>query len=235
MAGNITYTLGKSSYSSSGSNPLSGSYITLGSAEQVLDENLAAATSLQSLSISFSAAGNSAGDLLSVEILCSQNATIQTNGNGTIGVQTITIGGTPTGGTFTLAYQGQVTAPIAYNAAASAVQSALRALSTIGGANVTCTGGALPGAAVTCTFSGSLVNETVPLIAANIAGLTGGSPTITIANASGTPTDVIQLTANIPLAWDTQCGLTCPFLGAVSSMYVSCTNACRIQGRILTY
>jgi hypothetical protein len=235
MAGNITYTIGKSVYSTSGSNPLSGSYITLGSVEQVVNENLAAATSLSSVALAWSAAGNSSGDLLAIELLCTQNATIQTNGNGTIGVQTVTIGGTPTGGTFALAFEGQVTAPIAYNAIASAVQTALRALSTIGGTNVTCTGGPLPGTAVTCTFSGSLVNQTVPLITSNIAGLTGGSPTITIANAANTPTDVIQLSANVPLAWDTECGLTCPFLGAVSSFYISCTNACQFQTRALTY
>lgn len=53
---------------------------------------------------------------------------------------TVTIGGSPTGGTFTLTYAGQTTAGIAYNAAASAVQSALEALSTIGSGNATVTG-----------------------------------------------------------------------------------------------
>lgn len=235
MAGNITYTLGRSTYSSSGSSPLSGTYITIGSVEQIVDENLPASSALVVTAGSFGVAGNSSGDLLAVELVCSQNCTIQTNAAGTIGVQTITIGGSPTGGTFALGFNGQITAPIAWNAAASAVQTALRALSTIGGTNVTCTGGALPGTAVTCTFSGALLNVTVPLLTANIAGLTGGSPTITIANASAVPQDVIELSANIPLAWDTECGLPCPFLGAVTELLVSCTNACRLQGRILTY
>ncbi|MGZ3677032.1 MAG: P22 phage major capsid protein family protein [Ktedonobacterales bacterium] len=47
-------------------------------------------------------------------------------------VQTLTINGTPTGGTFTLTYAGQTTAAIAYNASAAAVESALWALSSIG-------------------------------------------------------------------------------------------------------
>ena len=56
--------------------------------------------------------------------------------------QTVTIGGTPSGGTFTLSYRGATTATIAYNAANTAVDSALEALSTIGTGNVTVTGSA---------------------------------------------------------------------------------------------
>src|SRR6185436_3913008 len=39
-------------------------------------------------------------------------------------VQTVTITGTPAGGTFTLTYDGEVTTGIAFNAAAAAVESA---------------------------------------------------------------------------------------------------------------
>src|SRR5689334_1738640 len=45
--------------------------------------------------------------------------------------QTVVIHGSPTGGTFTLTFSGQTTADIAYNANASAVQSALIALSNL--------------------------------------------------------------------------------------------------------
>lgn len=55
---------------------------------------------------------------------------------------TVTIGGSPSGGTFTLTFAGQTTSGIAYNAAASAVQSALEALSTVGSGNATVTGSA---------------------------------------------------------------------------------------------
>ncbi|WP_040769162.1 DUF4402 domain-containing protein [Tsukamurella sp. 1534] len=47
---------------------------------------------------------------------------------------------TGAGGTFTLTYSGQTTAAIAYNAAGSAVKSALEALSTVGAGNVTVSG-----------------------------------------------------------------------------------------------
>lgn len=51
-------------------------------------------------------------------------------------VQRVTINGSPTGGTFRLAFQGSQTAAIAYNANAAAVQSALLALSSIGAGNI---------------------------------------------------------------------------------------------------
>jgi hypothetical protein len=63
-----------------------------------------------------------------------------TSFNPLVTTATVTIGGTPTGGTFTLTFGGQTTAGIAYNAATSAVQSALVALSSIGAGNAVVTG-----------------------------------------------------------------------------------------------
>src|SRR5579864_9159015 len=65
-----------------------------------------------------------------------QSFTIQTEVDD---VQTVSITGSPTGGTFTLSFGGHTTTGIAYNAAASAVQSALVALASIGSNNVTVT------------------------------------------------------------------------------------------------
>lgn len=99
-------------------------------------------------------------------------------------VQTITITGTPTGGTFTLTFAGATTGPIAYNASAATVQTALRALSTIGGTNVACGGGALPGTAVTVTFQSAFANADVPLLTA-VGSFTGGSsPAIAVAETT---------------------------------------------------
>lgn len=95
-------------------------------------------------------------------------------------VQTFTITGTPTGGTFTLTYNGQTTGNIAYNASAATVELALEALTNIGTDNVVCGGGALPGAAVTITFQNALGSQDVPMLTANIAGLTGGTPAYTV-------------------------------------------------------
>lgn len=96
-------------------------------------------------------------------------------------VQSLTITGTPTGGTFTLTWNGQTTAPIAFNAAAAAVQTALTALPNIGAGNITVTGSALPTGPQTITFTGLLGGNTQALITATSTGLTGGStPTATV-------------------------------------------------------
>ncbi|WP_052280796.1 head decoration protein [Nocardia vulneris] len=99
-------------------------------------------------------------------------------------VQTVTITGSPTGGTFTLTYSGQTTAGIAFNAAASAVQSALVALSNIGTGDVTVTGSA--GGPYTVTFAGALADQNVAQMTASGASLTGGSsPSVNVATATG--------------------------------------------------
>jgi Phage gp6-like head-tail connector protein len=70
--------------------------------------------------------------------------------------QTIMIYGTPTGGTFTLTFNGDSTSSIAYNATAATVQTALQALGNIGSGNVICSGGPLPTIPIFVTWSGSM-------------------------------------------------------------------------------
>lgn len=93
-----------------------------------------------------------------------------TPSSGQANVQVITITGGVSAGTFILILDGQPTAAIAYNAAASAVQTAIRAV-----------GGVWAGAAVsgsagswTVTISGQ---GRVPAMLMNWGGLTGGSDT----------------------------------------------------------
>ena len=95
-------------------------------------------------------------------------------GGATSEVQTVTVDGAPTGGTFTLSYKGATTATIAYNAAASAVQAALEALPTVQAGQVVAAGGPLPGASVTVTFAGLFAGRDVPLITA-AGSFTGGT------------------------------------------------------------
>lgn len=89
-------------------------------------------------------------------------------------VQTVTITGTPTGGTFSLTYGGATTPALPYNATAAAVQTALRALSSIGSTGVTVTGGPGPGTPYVVTFGGTLGGINVPLIVA-VGTFTGGT------------------------------------------------------------
>lgn len=90
-------------------------------------------------------------------------------------VQSVSITGTPTGGTFTLTFGGHTTAGIAFNAIASVVQTALQGLTSIGSGNVTVTGGPLPGTAMTVTFTGRLANQDLAQMTTSGAGLTGGT------------------------------------------------------------
>lgn len=86
--------------------------------------------------------------------------------------QTVTITGTPTGGSFTLTYDGNTTAAIAYNATAAQVKSALIAATPLASNQVTTAGGALPGSAVTVTIDLDGLNP--PQMTAT-SSLTGGS------------------------------------------------------------
>jgi hypothetical protein len=93
-------------------------------------------------------------------------------------VQSVDITGTPTGGTFTLAFGSDVTGDIAYDADASAVEDALEALNNIGSGNVTVTGS---NPNFTVTFGGDLANAKLPLLVGDETDLTGGTPGFTIA------------------------------------------------------
>jgi hypothetical protein len=92
-------------------------------------------------------------------------------------VQTLT--GTATGGSAPLTVLGRPTAPVAFNAPAAAVATALAAV--VGAGNVVATGGPLGTAPVVVTFQGALAASPVEPIAVG-AGLTGG--TITVAHTT---------------------------------------------------
>lgn len=111
-------------------------------------------------------------------------------------VQTATVTGAPTGGTFTLTWNSQTTTAIAYNATAATVQAALEALSNIDVGDVTVTGAA--GGPYTVTFGGQYLGDNVAAMTASGASLTGGtSPGVTIATATAggaaTGTDGTQI------------------------------------------
>lgn len=88
-------------------------------------------------------------------------------------VQTVTLVGQPTGGTFTLTFEAEETGNIAYNASAATVETELESLSTIGSGNVTVTGSA--GGPWTVTFAGAEANTAQLEITGDGANLTGGS------------------------------------------------------------
>lgn len=111
-------------------------------------------------------------------------------------VQTISLTGSPSGGTFTLTHDSNTTSGLAYNAAAATVQSALEGLTSIGAGNCTVTGSA--GGPWTVTFGSSLA-------ATNVDAITGdGSSLTTTAQASAVSTTTSSSGPNHfddPLNW----------------------------------
>lgn len=94
-------------------------------------------------------------------------------------VQTITIDAT--GGTFTITFQGQTTAAIAWNATAAAVKTAMEALSNIEPGDVSVS---LATLVYTFTFGGKYTGENVSAMTTNAASLTGGASTATVATTT---------------------------------------------------
>ena len=102
--------------------------------------------------------------------------------NTTSAVQSISITGSPTGGSFTLTTAAPLptgtTAAIPWNAGPGVIQTALGAI--VGLANVTVSGGPAPGTALTITFQDSYAQQTIqPLVVTS--NLTGGTtPVISV-------------------------------------------------------
>lgn len=91
-----------------------------------------------------------------------------------------------TGGTFTISVGAQTTAGIAYNAATSAVLSALEALSNVAPGDVTVGGTA---GNYTVTFGGVYADAAVPTTTVSGASLTGPSAAATISRLSQAATE----------------------------------------------
>jgi hypothetical protein len=90
-----------------------------------------------------------------------------------VAIQRVTLAGAD-GGTFRLSFNGSTTSALAAGATASAVQTALRALPTVNGANVSVAGSA--GGPYTATFGGALTGVQ-PLLVGDATSLTYlGSP-----------------------------------------------------------
>jgi len=113
----------------------------------------------------------------------SDTALVSSTGYKADAVQQVALTGSPTGGNFTLAFGGQTTGALAYNAAASDLQSALQALSTIGTGNVLVSGPS--GGPWLVRFAGTLAAMPEVEMSGNGSGLTGGSsPSVVIGTTS---------------------------------------------------
>jgi hypothetical protein len=115
-----------------------------------------------------------------VQGLLYPGTTLSTTG-ATAEVQTLTITGAPTGGTFTLTVPGfGTTAPLTAGASVPTTAAVASALTTLVGGTVTVTG--TPGSSYICTFPASLGNIAQMTVAASLTG--GTTPTASVATTT---------------------------------------------------
>jgi len=118
-------------------------------------------------------------------------------------IQTLTPSLTATSGSFTLTYEGQTTAAIAYNASTAAIKTALELLSTVTVGDIT-PGGTIFSAGtggLTLTFAATLGRVQLVSITSSLVG--AGSTAITVAVVQTTPGDLGIIAPPHWLAWDT--------------------------------
>lgn len=132
-------------------------------------------------------------------------------------IQTVTITGAPTGGTFTLTFGANTTAAIAFNAAASAVQSALTAIASVGANNASVSGP--NGGPWVVEFVGGKADHSEALMTGNGAALTGGSsPGVSITETQAGFTYTLLASGYTLRNLTAQVVLNTPLLGATANV-----------------
>jgi hypothetical protein len=101
-------------------------------------------------------------------------------------VQSVSVTGQPTEGTFTLAFEGDVTDPLPFNAEAQAVYQALEKLPKLEAADLRVEGGPLPKEAIRITFTGRYTGKDVAdlVIAGDLKGPEDAKPTARVGTTS---------------------------------------------------
>ena len=140
---------------------------------------------------------------------------VVTPGVGQSEIQTVTINGGPSGGTFTLSYTGTVVNPIPaqttralqFNDSAANVLAALQALPALSG-NVTSV--SLSGTTYTITFGNALTNQDVRQITANASLSGGNNPSIAVATTIGGGDFAIVAAEDLPVSLNSTTTLSLP-------------------------
>lgn len=107
---------------------------------------------------------------------------------GTNEVQTLTIGGTPTGGTFKVLFEGITSGAITWSATNATLLAAMNAAfdAAYGTSSIVATAGTLTAGigTVTLTFGGNYARRAVPTMSIALNSLTGTSPTLAVAETT---------------------------------------------------
>lgn len=142
---------------------------------------------------------------------------------GTDEVQTLTFGGTPTGGTFKLSFKGYRTAAISWSATnatlVSNIDAALEALAAIGSGGVTTAVGTMTAGigTITVTFAGALGKKAVPTMAVALNSLTGTNPTLAVAETTPGVDGTYRTSSKGALLVDTTNGIAYINTGATNA------------------
>ena len=171
---NLVLAAGTLVFAGSQTATISGGAIPLGTIEGAIQTAQGASAAVGSNITNTTGVGLSIGGSGTLTL---SGANTYTNTSAT---QTLSITGTPTGGTFTVTFGGQTSIAMGFDATAATIQSTLQALPNIGLGNVQVTG-ANPGP-FTITFSSALAASNVGAtgFALGANALTGGAgPTVT--------------------------------------------------------
>lgn len=106
-------------------------------------------------------------------------------GNTSNEMQLVTLPGSPTGGTFTLTFQGQTTSGVPYDSSAASLQTTLEALSNIESGDVIVTAGSVGGWQI--EFAESLGAQDLALLTASGTNLSGGTIATSTSQAAISP------------------------------------------------
>ena len=136
---------------------------------------------------------------------------------------------TVTGGTFTLTFNSQTTAPISHNAAAADVQAALEALAGVTPGDVSVTGGAFPGSPIRVEFLGAFAGTDVGPITIDDSGLTAAVNTSVTTTTQGSLNEIQRLTPSAGITGGT---FTLEFDGEVTSPIAHNADAATITAAL---
>jgi hypothetical protein len=124
-------------------------------------------------------------------------------------IQGVSLSGNPRAGNVTLTLEDQTADPLDYNATAAEAQAAIEALSNVGTANVTCSGGPWP-AEIICSFDATLGN--LPQMTATDT-LSNGDVSISTSQQGGPDVQIVEEQrsrgpnhADDPLNWENDTG-----------------------------
>lgn len=121
---------------------------------------------------------------------------------GTNEIQTITKSGTVSGGTFTIAVNGEVTTAIAFGANNATVLAALEALPNVGTGGIAVGGGPVNTTPITLTFLKQFAGQNMPLVVVDSSLLTGGGTYVPTETTPGVPLTELALQPVSGNHWD---------------------------------